>query len=59
MVNMEITKTFRKQELEFEARYYLSEAKRLQRQGMSLIREADDMLEHAVLTWERAKEVAG
>ncbi len=59
MVNMEITQTFCKQELEFEARYYLSEAKRLQRQGMALIREADDMLENAVLTWERAKEVAG
>jgi hypothetical protein len=43
--------------LEFEARYYLSEAKRLQQQGMRLIREADDMLEHAVTTWNRAKEV--
>jgi hypothetical protein len=59
MVNMEITQTFRKQELEFEARYYLSEAKRLQRQGMSLIHEADDMIEHAVNTWNRAKEVGG
>jgi hypothetical protein len=46
-------------QLEFEARYYLAEAKRLQRQGMSLIRESDDMLEHAVLTWNRAKEVSG
>ena len=45
--------------LEFEARYYLAEAKRLQREGMSLIKEADDMLEHAVLTWNRAKEVGG
>jgi hypothetical protein len=45
-------------QLEFEARFYLSEAKRLQRQGMSLIREADDMLEHAVATWNRAKEVS-
>jgi hypothetical protein len=43
--------------LEFEARYYLAEARRLQQQGMRLIREADDMLEHAVNTWNRAKEV--
>lgn len=46
-------------QLEFEARYYLAEAKRLQRQGMSLIKEADDMLENAVDTWKRAKEVGG
>lgn len=46
-----------RQQLEFEARYYLAEARRLQKQGMSLIREADDMLEHAVTTWNRAKEV--
>jgi hypothetical protein len=46
-------------QLEFEARFYLAEAKRLQRQGMTLIHEADDMLEHAVLTWNRAKEVGG
>jgi hypothetical protein len=45
--------------LEFEARYYLAEAKRLQRQGMALVHEADDMLELAVSTWERAKEMAG
>ncbi len=59
MVNMEITNTFRKQELEFEARFYLAEAKRLQRQGMSLIHEADDMIENAINTWNRAKEVGG
>jgi hypothetical protein len=46
-------------QLEFEARFYLAEAKRLQRQGMSLIHEADDMLEHAIDTWNRAKEVGG
>jgi len=46
-----------KQQLEFEARYYLAEAKRLQREGMRMIHEADDMMEHAVLTWNRAKEV--
>ncbi len=47
-------------QLEFEARYYLAEGKRLQKQAMSLMREADDMLEHAVLTWQRAREeVAG
>ena len=45
--------------LEFEARYYLSEAKRLQKQSMSLMREADDMLEHALETWNRSKEVSG
>jgi hypothetical protein len=43
--------------LEFEARYYMAEARRLQQQGMRLIRESDDMLEHAVNTWNRAKEV--
>jgi hypothetical protein len=45
-------------QLEFEARYYLAESKRLQKQGMSLIHEADTMLEHAVNTWDRAKEVS-
>lgn len=44
-------------QLEFEARFYLAEAKRLAKQGMSLIKEADDMLEYAVSTWQRAKEV--
>lgn len=46
-------------ELEFEARYYLLEARRLQREGMKLLHEADDMLEHAVTTWQRVKEVGG
>jgi hypothetical protein len=45
--------------LDFEARYYLAEARRLQKEGMKLVHEADDMLEHAVLTWERAKEARG
>jgi hypothetical protein len=49
-----------KVQLEFEARYYLAEGRRLQKQGMSLIREADDMIELAVTTWKRAREeVAG
>ena len=48
------------EQLVFEARYYLAEGRRLQKQGMSLLREADDMIEHAVLTWQRAREeVAG
>ena len=46
-------------QLEFEARYYLAQARRLQRESMSLIKEADDMLENAVETWKRAKEVGG
>jgi hypothetical protein len=46
-----------KQQLEFETRYYLAEAKRLQREAMQMLHESDDMLEHAVLTWNRAKEV--
>lgn len=46
-------------DLEFEARYYLAESKRLQKEGMSLIHEADTMLEHAISTWSRAKEVGG
>jgi len=45
--------------LEFEARYYLAESKRLQKEAMLLMHSSDDMLEHAILTWERAKEVAG
>lgn len=44
-------------ELEFETRYYLAEARRLQRQSMALMRESDDMMEHAVLTWQRAREL--
>lgn len=48
-----------KDDLEFEARYYLAESKRLQKEGMSLIHEADTMLEHAISTWSRAKEVGG
>lgn len=46
-------------DLEFEARYYLAESKRLQKEGMSIIYEADTMLEHAISTWSRAKEVGG
>jgi hypothetical protein len=45
--------------LEFEARYYLAEARRLQKQGMLLIHEADNLLEKSVSTWQRAKEVGG
>ena len=48
-----------KMELEFEARYYLSESRRLQKQAIVMIHEADTMLEHAVSTWNRAKEVGG
>ena len=51
--------TDKRSHLEFEARYYLAESKRLQREGMSLIRQADDLLEHAVSAWDRAKEVGG
>lgn len=47
------------QELQFEARFYLAEARRLRKQGAALLEEADQMLEHAVKTWDRAKEVAG
>lgn len=46
-------------ELEFEARYYLLQARRLQSEGMKLLHEADDMLKHSVLTWQRVKEVGG
>ena len=46
-------------ELQFEARFYLAEAQRLRKQGAALLEEADRMLEHAVNTWERVKEVAG
>lgn len=46
-------------QLEFEARYYLEKSRSLQRHGMSLIKEADDMLENAIDTWKRAKEVGG
>jgi hypothetical protein len=56
---LSIPVTFYKEELEFEARFYLSEAKRLQKEGMALIKEADDMIEHAVETWNRSKEVGG
>jgi hypothetical protein len=45
--------------LQFEARYYLAEARRLQKQGMLMLHQADDMIEHAVLSWSRAKEVGG
>lgn len=44
------------EQLRFEARYYLAEARRLQKQGMLMLHEADDMIEHAVLTWSRARE---
>jgi hypothetical protein len=54
-----IPANFYKEELKFEARYYLSEARRLQKESMALMHKADDMFENAVLTWERAKEVAG
>lgn len=43
-------------ELEFEARYYLAEGRRLQKEGMQLLHKADDMLEHAVETWQRVRE---
>lgn len=46
-----------RRELEFEARFYLSRARELQKQGMALVKEADDCLELAVNTWNRAKEV--
>lgn len=47
-----------KRELEFEARFYLSRSRELQKQGMALIKEADDMLELSIDTWNRAKEVS-
>lgn len=43
--------------LQFEARFYLSEAGRLRKQATAMLEEADKMLEHAVLTWDKVKEV--
>jgi hypothetical protein len=46
-----------KDELEFEARYYLSESRRLSKEALTLMHKSDDLLELAVDTWYRAKEV--
>jgi hypothetical protein len=48
-----------KESLEFEARYYLAESRRLSQDAMEIFKTADDLLEKAVETWARAKEVAG
>jgi hypothetical protein len=49
--------TEEKDSLVFEARYYVLKARELNREGLRMIREADDMLELAHSTWARAKEV--
>ena len=45
-------------ELQFEARFYLAEAQRLRKQAEVMLKQADEMRDHAVMTWSRVKEVS-
>ncbi len=47
-----------KEELEFEARYYLAHSRKLQQEARELLVKADDLLELSVETWSRAREGA-
>lgn len=53
---LKIPDNFLKEELEFEARYYLSESRKLQNKAKDLLVQADKMLELSVNTWQRARE---